>query len=920
MGFSLKGFLMPLSRFFRSAATGVVLATVANCLWASTSRINGAVDGSKAVALAGGVSPRAMAAKDLGSVAGDRLLGSMSLRFSMTAAQQKALTQLLGDQQNPASPRYRQWLTPEQFGAEFGLAVDDLGKVTAWLTSQGFTVTEVARGASFVRFSGSVAQAEAAFHTQLHNVSLNGEQHIANLTAPELPAAIAAVTAGVTGLDDFRLKPHFRERWVSGPAAGDGVRPEYTSNGQHYLVPGDFYTIYDEKNLITSNIMGTGVTIAVIGQTDIYPSDIATFQSLTGLANKPPTVLLYGADPGFPSSGDLTEADLDLEWVGAIAPGASIDFVTSAEVLTGSLTEAVDNDVASIVASSYGSCEAALGTGPLAFYGQLLGQASAEGISIVAAAGNDGATDCDAGPSAVSGLAVDFPASSPQVTGVGGTEFNEGTGTYWSAANGSTGSSALSYIPEMVWNDSSSGFAAGGGGASQYYPKPVWQTGTGVPNDYSRDVPDVSLSASIVHDGYLICTNGSCVNGFANASGSLDVVGGTSIGAPVFAGLLALVEQKTGGKPLGNADPVLYALANSTYSGSVFHDITSGTNASPCTTGSTGCAGGGTIGYKATAGYDQASGWGSVDAYALVNDWALVTPVAVTTGSVPTFTSLAGSANSVTAGTSIAFTVTVASASSESTTTPTGTVEITLNGVGVQSIALAAGTQTYTLITTAIPAGTYTVQATYSGDSTYSGSKGEFVITIGATGTPDFALSPSTVTVTVASGSVAPAVTYTVTELNGFAGNVVFTASTSSALYAQYSFTINPVVLSSTATTGSTALSLIAYTTDARGGLGAAKIAAERKPASWYRVSTGFAMAGLLLLVLPRRRRLSGLLVVVLTVSALGVLGCSSPPLKVPGSDISPTPTGTYTVLVMGTAMVNGVTSSHSSTVTFVVQ
>jgi len=920
VGSPLKGFLMPLSRLLRSAATGVVLATVANCMWASTSRITGAVDPSTVVALAGGVSPRAMAAKDLGAAAGDRRLGSMSLRFSMTAGQQRALTQLLADQQNPASPRYRQWLTPEQYGAQFGLSAEDIGKVGAWLTGQGFTVTEVARGGSFVRFSGSVAQAEAAFHTEIHNVLLDGETHLANLTAPELPAAIAAVTLGVTGLDDFRPKAQYHESLAG--KAGGVVQPEYTSAGQHYLAPGDFYTIYDEKGLFTSKITGTGVTIAVIGQSDISPSDIAAFQSLSGLANNPPTVQLYGGDPGFPDIGDQIQADQDIEWAGAAAPGASIVYVNSTSVLDGSLTEAIDNDVASILDISYGGCEASFGTGPLAFYSQLLAEGSAEGISIIAEAGGLGATDCDHGSSATQGLAVEFPGSSPQVTGVGGTEFNEGTGNYWSATNGSNGGSALSYIPEVVYNDdNSTAVAAGGGGASLYYPKPAWQTGNGVPSDYSRDVPDVSLSASYTHDGYLICSNGSCASGFGS-SGSLNVGGVPSIGSAAFAGLMALVEQKTGGKPMGNASPVIYALANSTYAGSVFHDITSGTNASPCTKGSVGCPTGGTIGYAATAGYDQASGWGSVDAYALVNDWALVTPVTTTTGAVPTFTSLAGSANSVTAGTSIVFTVTVASATSASTTTPTGMAEITINGVGAQSVSLVSGTVTYTLNTTTMPAGTYAVQATYFGDSTYAGSKGEFNIIVAATGAPDFALSPTATTVTVASGSVSPAVTFTVTELNGFVGNVAFMASVSAALNATCSFTITPVALSSTSTTGSTALTLLAYTVNARGGLGAAAASkpAVRGTAGWYRGGPGVVLAGVLLLLLPRRRRLSGLLVVLLSVAALGVLGCTSPPIRTAGSDVSPTTPGTYTVLVSATGVMNGVTSSHSSTVTFVVQ
>ena len=206
-------------------------------------------------------------------------------------------------------------------------------------------------------------------------------------------------------------------------------------------------------------------------------------------------------------------------------------------------------------------------------------------------AGDSGATDCDFQfPTASQGLAVDFPASSPFVTGAGGTMFNQGSATgatqYWSASNGSTSGSAISYIPEVAWNETSTtnGLAAGGGGASAFFAKPSWQIGTGVPADSSRDVPDISLNAASSHDGYLFCSKGSCTNGYRDASGNLNVVGGTLVATPSFAGILALVEQKIGSQ-LGNANPTIYGLANSTYYNTVFHDITSGNNSSPCDIG-----------------------------------------------------------------------------------------------------------------------------------------------------------------------------------------------------------------------------------------------------------------------------------------------------------------------------------------------
>ena len=908
---------MLLSRFARSAATALLLAAAATIAFAQGSRITGAVDSSHTVALPGSVSPRLARASDLGAADSTRTLPSMSLRFSMTGTQQAALTQVLADQQNPASSSYHQWLTPEQFRAEFGLSEDDLAAVSNWLAQQGFQVTEVARGGLFVRFSGTVAQAEQAFQTQIYTVSINGEQHIANITAPRLPAAIAAVTQGITGLDDFRPKSHHREAYISGddPIA----RPQYTTSaGTHYLAPGDFYTIYDENPLLTNNVNGTGVSVAIVGQTDINPADIAAFQSAAGLTNKPVTQTLYGTDPGYPSPGDLNEAEMDLEWAGAIAPGATILYVNSVNAIEGSLTGAIDSDIAPIVTTSYGECEADLGTNALAYYSQLLQMGSAEGMTITAASGDSGATDCDVNVgSAVAGLAVDFPASSPLVTGIGGTTLTEGTGTYWSPANGTNAGSATSYIPEAAWNDDNgAGLDATGGGASDYFSKPVWQTADiamGVPNDFSRDVPDVSLAASIIHDGYLICSGSTnCTNGFTNASAGFTVSGGTSVGAPAFAALLALVEQKTGGLPLGNANPAIYALANSTYKTAVFHDITSGTNASPCAQGSVNCPAGGTIGFAAKTGYDQATGWGSVDAANLVNDWSLVTAAPVTGGVDPSVTTIAGNATTAMAGTAITFTVTAASATTASTATPTGTAQITVDSAPVgTAITLAAGTGTYSLDTTALSTGSHVVQATYSGDATFAGSKGAFAITITPAVGPDFTLVPSTTSVTVASGTVAQAVTFTVTAQNGFTGSIAFADSVTTPMAAQYSFTITSLVLTSNTATATTAFSLLAYTNNTTA-------MAHPQSSDWYGTGSGIALAGLLLLVLPRRRKLSALLVVLLSAGAFGVLGCS--PAAPPASKITGTPPNTYYVVITASSTNNGVTSVHSQTITYIVQ
>ena len=633
-------------------------------------RIVTAIDPSQVSPVQGNVPFAARGASDLGAAPGDLALTEMSLRFNMTQAQQAALSQLLMDQQNPASGRYQQWLTPEEFAADFGLAPADIQKVSTWLTSQGFTVTEVARGGTFIRFTGTVAQAQSAFHTQIHQMSVNGETHFANVTDPQLPAAVASVTSLITGLHDFRLKPRVRQKIT--PAVT--VDPHYTSaaSGNHFLAPADFWTIYDEANLISGGTNGAGVTIAVMGQTDITTSDIATFRTLGGLpayAISPAvpspgqptfTVQLVGVgtgpatDPGR-RAADFTEAELDLEWSGATGPNANILYVNSTNVIDGSLTKAIDNNVAPIISLSYGLCESQIGLSNLNFYNTLIQQASAQGQTVVASAGDSGATDCELSngtvASATQGLGVDWPAILPGVTGIGGTTFVEGSGTYWNTTNNATNnSSVLSYIPETVWNESvaDGSLSSGGGGASAYFTKPYWQVGTGVPADSARDIPDISMQATLNHDAVLICTTDGttagnfCTGGtYKNSAGSHDIVGGTSVGAPSFAGVMSLVVQKVGHR-VGNANPTIYALANSAFYSSVFHDVTTGDNKSPCTAGSTNCPAGGSIGFSAGVGYDLATGWGSIDVTNLVNNWNSVTPLTSPIGLAVSTTTLTG--------------------------------------------------------------------------------------------------------------------------------------------------------------------------------------------------------------------------------------------------------------------------------------
>lgn len=912
-------------------------------------RINSAINEDNRVPIQHTIPVRALRADDLGSAPADRTLSTLTLRFNMTAAQQAALTQLLLDLQDPNSPSYHQWLTPEQFAARFGLSSSDLAKVTTWLSNQGFTVTRMPRSATSITFTGSIAQVEQAFGTKIHSLTIDGEQHIANLTDPVLPAALAGVIGNITGLNDFKLKS--RSRFSS--IAASSVQPQYTSSvsSSHYIAPGDFYTIYDVNPLLQNSVNGTGITIAVVGQTDISLTDVAAFRSASGLSTNAPTVKLYGTDPGT-VSGDLAEAQLDVEWAGAVAPSASILYVNSKDVLNTSLANAIEDNLAPIVSISYGLCESAGGLAGLDSFNQLFQQANAQGMTIVGPSGDSGATDCDYQSSTASqGFAVDFPASSPFVTGIGGTMFNDGSATgatqYWNASNGSTSGSAISYIPETAWNESnSSGLGSGGGGASAFFSKPVWQIGTGVPADFSRDVPDISLDSASSHDGYLYCSGGSCTNGYRNAAGNLNVVGGTSVAAPSFAGILALVEQKIGSR-IGNANPMIYGLANSTYYNNVFHDITTGNNNSPCDIGTSNCPNGGTIGYSASTGYDLATGWGSVDVFNLANTWKIVTPAGsgTTVGSLVSATKLTTtSALCAISSGSLALTVTVKNgtvltAGSATPPTPTGTVQFTVDNVAVGSpVTLSNGTATYTLNTAALSSGGHNVSATYSGDTVYAGSKGTLLASSGSIAPidvvsatqADFALTPCTASTTVKAGGTAPGVTFTLTPFNGFKGSIALSAVADTPVSASYAFSVTPVVINSTSGV-TTSFVLSAYQTSSKTATGLLKIASTNSHSGgtpWYIVGSGTTLACMMLLTLPRRRRWGALLAAVLSIGALSVAGCgsgsSSSSTSGSGGTTSATVTnaapGTYTVTITGVASTSTGNLVHSSTVTLTVQ
>ena len=423
--------------------------------------------------IAGSVHPLAKAAMDEGLVDNSKALGGMTINFRRTAAQEASLQALLQAQQTPGSPNYHQWLTPAQFGQQFGMSSADLAKVSDWLQQEGFKVNAVAQSNNAISFSGTVATVERAFQTQIHSYSLNGEKHFANATNISIPAAMAGLVSSVRGLDDFRPTPRvqFARKTTS------AVSANFTSgiSGGHFIAPGDFAVIYDMNALYSGGFTGKGITIAVMGQSDIVPSDITDFRAAAGLPANDPTVVTVPGTTPIPvdqaeTTSDLVETDLDLEWSGGVGSGASIILVNSDNVFT-SLQYAIQNTfngiTIPIISQSYGACEPSLSSANLSTIEGWLAQANSQGQTVILAAGDTGAADCDnSNPpetQAVQGLAVDYPGSSVYVTDLGGSEYTgdgsaqnpqTGAGQYWSA-NGSNDvlTSAKSYIPEMVWND-----------------------------------------------------------------------------------------------------------------------------------------------------------------------------------------------------------------------------------------------------------------------------------------------------------------------------------------------------------------------------------------------------------------------------------------------------------------------------------
>ena len=581
--------------------------------------INRPIDDNQVTRVRGTTHPLIRNAADVGRVPARLPMDRVVLMLKGSAEQEGVLEQLLADQQDPTSAHYHQWLTPQQFGQQFGASQQDISLISGWLQSHGFRIDNVANGRRQIQFSGTARQVEDAFHTEIHHFVWNGETHTANATDISIPETLASVVAGVASLSNFFPKQ---------------VQPQLNfATGSHAMTPSDFATIYNVAPLWNEGFDGSGQTIAIVGRSNININDVVNFRTISGLPPNTPNIILNGADPGILSDGEGDEALLDTEWSGAIAPGATIDLVVTANTnaMPGILASAlyiVDNAVSSIVSTSFLSCEAADSSATQLFWNNIWRQAAAQGMSVFVSAGDSGSAGCETDRNSVAathGFGVNGIASTAYNVAVGGTQFEESgaDSAYWNSVNSSNRSSAKVYIPEVVWNESSAlggrGLWSGGGGISQVWSTPSWQTGDGVPtvdpgtlSSHHRYLPDVSLSAA-GHDGYVLRLTSTATS----------TVGGTSASTPAFAGIMAIVNQVSN-QANGNPNPRLYALAAQHYQ-DVFHDITQGSNAVPCAAGSPNCINGMIGGYDAHPGYDLATGWGSVDAYNLANLWAVPT-------------------------------------------------------------------------------------------------------------------------------------------------------------------------------------------------------------------------------------------------------------------------------------------------------
>ncbi len=517
----------------------------------------------------------------------------LNLSVGLQLRNRQELENLLSNLYDPRSSMYHHFLTPQQFNAEFGPTADQQQQVISYLRSQGFSVTHVSSNGMLIDASATVAQAESAFQVSINNYKVGANSFFANASAPTIPGTLSSLILSIGGLDNStHWKPILQSDLSQQQLVLSPGKP-HTSHKAHATPsgygPSDLLGAYDGNALHQANILGDNQTVAVFELDGYQSSDITQYLQNYNLGTPNISNVLVDSYDGSAGQGAI-EVELDIEVVAAMAPHANqvvYEGPNTTQGVNDTYNKIVTDNRAQVMTVSWGECETASGASELQTLDGIFQQGAAQGISMFAAAGDSGAYDCGDGT-----LSVDSPASDPYITGVGGTTLQINNGTYGS---------------ETVWGNSSNS-EGGGGGISNTFKQPSWQTGPGVQNQYSngnREVPDVSADADPATGYAVYCT----VSAAGCSSSGWIVVGGTSAAAPLWAGSTALIDQylqQQGKSREGYANPALYGLENAQESYTPFHDVTSGTN----------------LYYPATAGYDEASGWGSPDIYNIARDLA----------------------------------------------------------------------------------------------------------------------------------------------------------------------------------------------------------------------------------------------------------------------------------------------------------
>ena len=790
--------------------------------------------------LKGQTRPMVRGAVDLGEVPASMSTGRMVLWLRRSAEQQDKLSQFLSHAQNPGSASYRHWMTPATYGAAYGISDHDLAAVQQWLEANGLKMEQVSAARNAILFSGTAGSLASAFHTSIHSYIVGQQKHFANAADPEIPTALAPVISGVSPMNDFHAKPmHVISTPARYDAASGRLRPSITvtnSNGGYdlFVTPADASIIYDTPNqsfnpAATQTLDGTGVTIGILGYSALAMADVQNFRTAflpaSAASNLPQQILDGGVNPGVLDGDDAIESLLDVEIAGGLAPGAGINYYYAASsdlsdglILAG--LRALEDNKVNILSVSYGQCELDLGIGGNLAWSELWQQAAAQGITVSVSTGDSGSASCDGDTlvtpvQATRGLSVSGLASTPYNIAVGGTDFYSlatNFSTYVDTAT--TGNypyyaTALSYIPENPWNDSSTvvGYSftqnspayvgigdtdiiGGGGGLSSEavcqgyidnegvcspslsgYPEPPFQTGFQSINPV-RSIPDVALLSGngFYGAGWVFCSDattdaaaGVFTDCQVDSSGhlindeSVGVIGGTSAAAPAFAGMLAMISQSQGGARLGQADAVLYNLAQD-YNPTpgnlgkyqrAFHDIAIGNNSVYCASGSLDCASNNFLeGYNATSSYDMASGLGSVDLSQLISLWTATNFVSTsnTLAAGTSTDSLSSSAISVVHGTPLYFAATVTPSDATGQFSLLNTNNTT--SASFSDFGTLDNTATGNLVTSDLPGGTYTVYAYYAGDTSHTGSQSSNSISV--------TISPEPSTTTLSFGAYDP--------------------------------------------------------------------------------------------------------------------------------------------------------------------